>query len=227
MSVPQAKQTFLEVLFANLKESRDASMRLRKAAVQKEYMVARRLVEDAYSGFAPEDLPVDLQRVKRDLAVTRDQMADRACEEIDGAFKIAIGFMRATSDRFPKVYEQVMRQIVDAKAPVKPRAPKSSAPGVVRAFPDWVGKSLSVEKIVALVERLSQNDGVRVVDLFDLVGAETEPAKTLVKRFVEHLKTVGYVKGEGKTRGVRYTPTPTMKVLQTRMSVEVRAESDE
>lgn len=81
------KKAEIEQLLAILKGGRDASMREKAAVFQKEYMIARRVLEEAYSGYEAHELPVDLQRLRRDLSVNRDSLVDESKAEIQAAFE--------------------------------------------------------------------------------------------------------------------------------------------
>jgi len=205
-------------------------MRERRAAIQKEYMIARRLIEDAYSEFAPEDLPVDFQRVKKDLAITRDRLSDQATDEIERKFKITIEFLRIAADQYPSVYEKVMRKLVGPKFEKidSLEVSKSGTPGVVHGLPEWVSRSLSVDKILLIIETLARSKkGVLMIDLFAVASAREPLSKTRVRSFVAFLKTSGHLSLKGKTRNAKYFPTSSLSVLRTKISVEYVSKDEE
>ena len=96
--------TIVENVVASLAEGRNRAMQQRKAAIQKEFMIARRWVEDAYSSFEAEDLPVDVHRVERDITILRDQMIDGACSEIDRESRVAVSVLKVVAEQHPGYY---------------------------------------------------------------------------------------------------------------------------
>lgn len=196
-ALPHPKTT-IERLLLMLTEGKIVAIRQRKADIQKDFMIGRRILTETYSDLEPEDLPVDLQRLCRDLAITRDQKIADACEEVEHFFTVASLIVESVADTHPALY----------RAPPKPK-PVLSAPADT---PARVAKHLTGADMGAIAKALGDApDGLSLISVCDKLQLTTPSAHMGAKRFLGWLRTSGYVKAQGPGgKGLRYVPTKTM-----------------
>jgi len=219
----------LETLLMVLKESRDAAMRLRKASVQREFLIAKHVLSDAYADFQPEDLPVDMQRVQRDFAITRDRMVDEACEDIEKAYRITVGVLKIVAERHPSFYEESAKEAgYDAKKWRGKPLPRVAAPRIVRVLPSLVLLRLSSASMQGMIDTIRKNkDGVSFHHLCERLGLNQKPSTRLAaKSFLRFLRKSGHVTMVGTGRGLRYIAGPTLRGLRQKLITQSEAAKD-
>lgn len=225
-SQPSHHGSPLETLLSVLEESRDAAMRLRKASVNKEFMIARHVLTDAYARFEPEDLPVDMQRVKRDFVITRDRMVDEACEDIDKAYRIAVGVLKIVAERYPAFYEESAKDAgLDPKKWRGKELPRVAAPRIGRVLPSRILLHLSSSSMQAMVDTIRrEKDGVSFHHLCERLGLAEKPTTRLAaKHFLAFLRKSGHVTMIGTGRGLRYVAGKTLRNLRQKLITQSEA----
>jgi hypothetical protein len=219
----------LETLLMVLKEGRDAAMRLRKASVQREFLVAKHVLSDAYADFQPEDLPVDMQRVLRDFTIARDRMVDEACEDVEKAYRITVGVLKIVAERHPAFYEESSKESgYDAKSWRGKPLPRVAAPRIARTLPAMVLLRLSSASMQGMVDAIRKNkEGVSFHHLCDRLGLNQKPSTRLAaKSFLRFLRKSGHVTMVGTGRGLRYVAGPTLRSLRQSLITQSEAAKD-
>lgn len=219
-------QIILDRIIAGLREGRNKAMQQRKAAIQREFMITRRWVDDAYSGFSPEDLPVDVHRVVRDLTVTRDNMVDNACADIDKEYRIAVGVLKLVADQNPGYYASAARELRQPKSWKRP-LPVVSAPKIASVLPETVLLGLSSARMSEAVRLLLETDeGITFEEIskkMKLGGKENLQARSAVKKFALFLRQNEHVVVEGTGRGQKMKGGPSLRKLRDTMLNESEA----
>jgi hypothetical protein len=206
------QQTPFETLLSCLTEGRDAAIRARKAKLTSDFATAKRLLSGSYRDYAPEELPVDIERLRRDLVISRDQAIDEQCDEIDRAYRIAIEVLRLVADRHPSYYEACGKAVGIRKSRWRAELLRRRPSGPRPAMPVSVLQGLTAAEQIAIVRALTETQGgASVRDLSTALGCDGHPGKhRALKRMLGHLVKIGHVTTAGKTFGVRYTAAPTL-----------------
>lgn len=213
-------QKVVDLVVSGLREGRNRAMQQRKAAIQKEFMIARRWVEDSYASFGPADLPVDVHRIQRDLAVLRDQIVDGACSEIDREYRIAVGVLKLVAEQHPGYYCLASDSAKQPKS-WKRSLPPVAAPKIARVLPPKVLAGLNASHISQSVDLLLEADeGITFAQLASAMKLnDQEDAKLLeprsaLKQFCAYLREHGHVAVEGSGRGQKMRGTQSLQYLR-------------
>lgn len=223
-------ETPLEFLLTILREARAASMRLRKASLQKEFMTARHMLQDAYADYEPSDLPVDLQKVLRDCAITRDRAIDESCDEVEKSFRITVGVLKTVAERYPHVYEDVAKKTgIDPRQWKSKPLPRVMAPRIGRALPGLVVLHLSASSMGSIVDEIMKaEDGIGFHRLCEKLGLDATPQSRLAtKRFLAFLRKGGHVRPKGSGKGLRYSAHKTLMKLRETLLTRTEAAAED
>jgi hypothetical protein len=216
----------MDSIVAALKLGRSRSMQSRKAAIMKEFMIARRWVEECYEAFGPGDLPVDVHRILRDLAITRDQMIDAACAEIDKEYRIAVAVLTMVAENDPGAYSRAAKQFKRTKS-WKRHPPAVSAPKIAKVLPVKVLEGLSATLISGVVEQLlSTDEGLtfnQLAKAMSLDGDDKLPQRNAVKNFCAYLRDNKHVRTTGTGRGQRMMAAESLQTLRAALVNESEA----
>lgn len=77
----------IEEILGRLEQQKDARIRQRKADIAKEYTQAKRVLQEVYREFLPDEIPFDLHRVCRDIDVAQCLETDAEVDMIEGDFR--------------------------------------------------------------------------------------------------------------------------------------------
>jgi len=205
---PQLSKTTVEHVLDNLREGMAAQIRERKAHIQNEYMIARRMLQETYADFSPEDLPVDLQRLKRDLEVYRDQRVSDAKVEIEKAYETAKSVVESVAEDHPLLY---------GKEAVFNSAAKLGTPA---GTPQNAAKHLTGKDMHRIASTLqAEAEGVSLLHLCESLQLTSPPAHMATKRFLSWMRKMGYATVKGPTgKGMRYVATKAMRKLIAKLA---------
>lgn len=216
----QSPQKVVDMVVSGLREGRNRAMQQRKASIQKEFMIARRWLEDSYSGFGPEDLPVDVHRIRRDLGVLRDQLVDGACSDIDREYRIAVGVLKLVAEQHPGYYAVVSETAKQPKS-WKRSLPPVAAPKIARVLPPRILTSLTASHIAKAVDLLlDAPEGITfaqlaaAMSLNDQTDSKLLEPRAALKQFCAYLREHGHVAVEGSGRGQKMSGTQTLEYLR-------------
>jgi hypothetical protein len=219
-------QIILDRIITGLREGRNKAMQQRKAAIQREFMIARRWVDDAYSVYTPEDLPVDVHRIVRDLTVTRDTMVDNACAEVDKEYRIAVGVLKLVAEQNPGYYSSAAKEVQQPRGWKRP-LPTVSAPKIASVLPEHVLMGLSSARISEVVTMLLETKtGITLNELarrMKLNAPDQLQARAAVKRFAVFLRENRHVEVEGTGRGQKMKAAASLKTLRDTLVNETEA----
>lgn len=166
-------------------------------------MIARRMLRDTYADFEPEDLPVDLHRLRRDLEITRDQRISDAIEEVTAAHSIVQSIIESVADKHPLIYRAQPKPV---RTDVPDKITKYLNPGLRRA-------------VVASLVRAE--NGLTLVELCDEHSLTSPPVHMATKRYLAYLRTKGCLKTQGPGgKGLRYVSTSRLKQVLAGMLAE-------
>lgn len=210
----QDVKTVMDGVISAMREGRNKSMQHRKAIIQKEFMIARRWVEDAYRNFPPEDLPIDMHRVKRDLAVLRDDLVDESCNEVDQEYRVATGILQLVADKNPGVYLTCSSGIRQPKAWRRP-LPNVSATKISRLIPLSVLEHLNTLVLVGIIDEFCSGGCISFNHLTRKLDFQTSPPKRFaLKKFLDFLKENGHLVVEGTGKGQKMKGSPTLETFR-------------
>lgn len=219
-------QKILDVVVSGLREGRNRAMQQRKATIQKEFMIARRWVEDSYASFGPEDLPVDVHRIRRDLGVLRDELVDGACAEIDKEYRIAVGVLKLVANEHPGYYCIASDQVQPSKS-WKRSLPPVAAPRIARVLPPKILSGLSSTHISRCVDLLlGTESGITFSQMADEMNLndQSDPKvlepRSALKHFCAYLREHGHVAVDGSGRGQRMKGTQSLQYLRDELIQE-------
>lgn len=203
---PDARKTTIQQLLVLLREGKAAAIRARKSDLQREFMVARRMLEQTYRDFEPEDMPVDLVRLQRDLVITRDRLVAEAQDELESGFAIARDVIVSVADQHAAFYH----------APPKARA---AGPGLPAGVPERIAKVLTPTAMAGIATVVLQPaGGATLVQVCEQTGMTSAPMHMAAKRFLAWLRDRGHVKTQGPSgKGKRYVAKPSLKTLVERL----------
>ena len=170
----------MEIL-ARLKEARDEAIRLRKAKIVEDFLIARRLLLDTYRSFSADEVPLDLSRVLRDLEIERNGRIDGAVSEMVDMYAMV---------------ESLVQQVSRSRSPRVADA-GTDAKHLARRY------KMSRKLVSQVVEILSRaGSGVCYSDIIQHVG----PANAeKVHRLIALLRKDGLVVTSGRGRGTRHS----------------------
>lgn len=179
-----------------------------------EFTTARRLIRDVYKDYSPEDIPVDLNRVVRDMEIQRDLTLDADCEQIESEYRVAVAILSEVADKHPEIYQKAMDE-----ASASPRSWKHPARPVQARRTPVTGMPLSIVMHLTAVEQatiirglMEATEGLYLPKLCALTSAAQDPfKKKAVRQFMTFLRTAGHVKVDGTGRAARYIGAASLK----------------
>lgn len=201
-----SQKSNIDALCSSLQSFRDARIRQRKSQISERYLTARRTVRELYREYEPEDLPIDVNRVARDIDLERDLTIDAECDAINDDFKVAVGILRLVAERSPELYDKVAKEVGDDRRgwrQVRKRVPRAPTSGL----PMFVVATMSAQVQAKVVAKLlDSDDGVTFRDLCLEVWPEpTGPQKKALRMFLRILRDGGHIQDNGKnTVSLRY-----------------------
>ena len=210
-----ADRSNIDVLCSSLQSFRDARIRQRKAQISERYMTARRTVREMYREYAPEDLPIDVNRVSRDIDLERDLTIDAECDAINDDFKIAVGILRAVAESSPELYDKVAKQVGDDRRGWR-QIRKSRRGAPYSALPMMVVATISARVQFQIIEKLIDNpDGVTFRDICREIWTDpTGPQKKALRAFLRFMRDAGHIQdGGGSTGSKRYKPSGSLAAV--------------
>jgi hypothetical protein len=180
------------LLFIN--EAKQHLMNKRKAKIQDEFMIAKRWVETTYRVFDASDLPVDVHRLMRDLAVERDKQIDETCAMINDNFDIGVRFIKLSQG----FYEHVDAKVQDLQEESKKIGTDSEPIG---SGDGWAARRL-YEETHQTDEVPQEVEEVRTVDKVDEPKKSQEPRQPWKwEHTFPSWKAVGYEKASRAISG--------------------------
>ena len=189
-----------------LHESTGAAVRERKAKIQQEYMIARRMLQDSYADYEADELPVDMQRLKRDLEITRDLRCAAAEAEVQEALRITERVLGEVAEADFVTYGRKGSAPEPKRKGPKPRA-------LPRGTPSRVAKHLSNRDMIAIMNMIlhSGAEGTLVGHFTTSLKLTSPPAVVAVKRYLVWLRKEGHVSVKAsRGKGTRYVPCKTL-----------------
>lgn len=211
-----SERSNIDLLCSSLQAFRDARIRQRKGAVAEKFLLARKTVRDMYREYSPEDLPIDVNRVSRDIDIERDLTIDEECDAINDDFKITVGILRLVAEKHPELYEQVAAEVGDDRSGWRQQRRRSRRPPTT-ALPMEVLAVLSTQlqnKVIDTI--LDSSDGVTFRDLCAIVWPDGVMGghRKVMRTFLRFLKDGGHIRDSGgNTSSMKYLPGPTLEVL--------------
>ena len=158
------------------------------------------MLSEAYADFAPEDLPVDLQRLNRDLAIARDQRVADAAHDIETAYDIAVDVIGSVAQSHPALYH------------AEPKARPVGANPI--GAPSKIAKALTTEQMRSIATQISgSGDGASVVSVCEMLGFDSPRQHLAAKHFLAWLRKEGYATTVGVGKGMKYAATKRTKML--------------
>ncbi|MHC4617140.1 MAG: hypothetical protein ACYTEQ_05235 [Planctomycetota bacterium] len=100
----------LTELIQGLRQARDALIRQRKADLSVEFGSTKRLLQRSYSTYRPEELPIDINRVSKDLDYERDLTIDAEVDQIDEQYTVAVRVLQMVARRNPEYYQEAAKK---------------------------------------------------------------------------------------------------------------------
>lgn len=191
-SPQQTHKTTADLIFHQLREGKDALIRARKAKIQREYMIARRTLEATYEDMAPEDLPVDLNRLGRDIEITRDDQISRCIQEIEETHRITREALTSVVSMHPAVYQEPADEAATKRTNAAVKASRHM-------------KHSEVFRVAKFV--LSQPKGVTLMEVCSKFGFTSPPAHMGAKKLLAWFSAQGMVSKEGAGKAMRYLGT--------------------
>ncbi|MFA4971420.1 MAG: hypothetical protein WC683_02320 [bacterium] len=207
-------RSVLDALLTHLRLARDNRIRTHKAKLMEEFGTARKLLKDAYRDYDPQDVPIDMNRVIRDLEIDRDSTLDEDCEQIESEYRVAIAILGEVADKHPDIYQRAVE-----KASASPRSWRHPArPVQVRRTP-VNGMPLSIVMHLTAVEQakiirglMENREGLYLPKLCALTSDKKSPfKKKAVRQFMGFLRGSGHVKVVGTGRAARYVGAASLK----------------
>jgi hypothetical protein len=209
----------IERLCNSLQSFRDARIRQRKGQIYERYMIARRTVREMYRDYVPEELPIDVNRVTRDIDIERDLVIDAECDAINDDFKVAVSILRSVADSNPTVYEKVTKKVNESRQGWRQQR---STPPRRRAVPQ---DALPM----SVLAKISTDNQLKVVDI--LIEAQEglsfrkvctkvwqDPSgedKKGLRMFLRFLRDAGHIKGDdGNTSRMSYVACPSLTTVR-------------
>lgn len=206
----------IDSLLQSLVQFRDARIRQRKSQIAKDFLLARSTIRNLYKEWPPEDLPLDVNRIAKDIDIERDLIIDRACDEIHDDFKIVVGVLRMVADEHPDYYERVAKAVGDSRSGWRSRS-RSRVSSVPKGVPMGVVSSLGASYQKSVVDLIVASGlGLTFRDLCSKLWPKGAmgPQKKGLRAFLQFLASSGHVLDDGgKTSSRRYSPTPSLLLL--------------
>jgi hypothetical protein len=179
-----------------------------------EFTTARRLIRDVYKDYEPQDIPVDLNRVVRDMEIQRDLTLDADCEQIESEYRVAVAILSEVADKHPDIYDRAV-----AEASASPRSWRHPARAVqarrtpVSGMPLSIVMHLTAVEQASIVRALMENgEGLYLPKLCELTSDKKDPfKKKAIRQFMAFLRTSGHVKVDGTGRAARYVGAASLK----------------
>jgi len=97
-----------DVLVTFLKRAERRAISESNAEVAGRCMVAKEQIDQAYRSFSPEEVPVDLSRLKRDLDIARDTLMAEAASKIKSRFAILVEMVSSVRNSDPSAFERLV-----------------------------------------------------------------------------------------------------------------------
>jgi len=210
-------KNMLEALLTHLRMARDTRIRTHKARMMDEFMVARRWLREVYKDFAPEDLPVDMNRVVRDMEVQRDSTLDADCEQIESEYRVAVSILSEVADKHPELYQKAIDETdASPRSWRHPARPVQARRTPVSGLPLNVVMHLTAVEQAKIIRALVENhDGLYLPKLCDLTSKKGDPfKKKALRQFLNFLRGAGHVTTEGAGRATRYVAAKSLKSYQ-------------
>ena len=220
-----ARQNPLEKMLVTLHASKTAIIRERIASIWKKYETATKVVATAYDDFSPEHVPIDLNRVLRDLRIGRDHEVDEETARLEAHFKVATSVLREVASKAPEFYEQADAKLGKRIKQYGVSDPVLAASVGTHLIPLHVIQRLTNSKLrdVLKIVRSSGDAGISFHQLCEKVGfSRSVPngkkdtfghKRTALAKFMLFLRENGYVSAKGQRRGMTYQCKPSIDVL--------------
>lgn len=199
----------VDAFVEHLKIAKMSAMQGKKSAIQREFMIARRWVDEAYRGYDASDIPVDLHRVERDLAVERDRQIDEACAGIEDHFNAGMRFLKHAGyekQKKPRT-DTVPDTAVETKNIRQEKVEKSISHQDIEKIKKINRKVDMIGLFNNIVYHLpNELPGLRIDQLhmsLSATGAVSDSDRITLKKLVQFLKEHGIIKTQGAKRGMR------------------------
>lgn len=210
-----SERSNIDALCCSLQSFRDARIRQRKAQISELYMTTRRTVRELYREYEPEELPIDVNRVTRDIDMERDLTIDAECDAINDDFKMVVGILRTVAERSPELYDKMAKEVGDDRRGWRQvRRRKRTAPS--SALPMFVVATISARSQSKIIEKLLDSpEGVTFRDICAQVWPDpTGPQKKALRAFLRFLRHGGHIRSDGgSTSSMKYKPSGSLKAV--------------
>jgi hypothetical protein len=178
-------ETKIDRLIADLESFRDAKIARMKAETEHEFGLAHAVLGRVFADWDPDELYLDLNRLRRDLNVEMDLTCDRDEDEIRDVFKVAAQVLRLAAQNNPEYFEQHQEEPQEAPStcakeeavlaengPIfEPEAVTLPAPPVVEEMTDEKEPEpeppLSEQEVADLVQDLEEAGFIEPVESED------------------------------------------------------------
>jgi hypothetical protein len=167
-----------------------------------------------YKDWEPEQLPLDVNRLAKDIDLERDLEVDRECDAIDTDFRMAAGVLRMVAENNPEYYEKVSKEIGLKRSGgwrTRSRKRKVSAP---RGIPIKVITGLSADvqhKVIDVILKAENGKTFREITSEVWPTGVSGPQKVALRNFLNFMKTSGHVTDNASyTSSLRYLPGATL-----------------
>ena len=204
----------LDALLAHLRMARDTRIRTHKASMMEEFTTARRWLRDVYKGFSPEDLPVDVNRVVRDMEVQRDSTLDADCEQIESEYRVAVSILSEVAEKHPELYQKAIDSTAASPRSWRhPARPVQARRTPVSGLPLNVVMHLTAVEQAKIIRAMIENpEGLYLPQLCKTTSDDKSPfKKKALRQFLGFLRAGGHVKVEGTGRAARYVGASSLK----------------
>jgi len=215
-----AKNPYHSILDVVGKSEELAVMR-EKTRIEKQKGQCLAVLKACYKDWSPEDCPVDVYRVEKDVKVYMDLVRDRVVEDIQKKFRMATAVLREVAEKAPQFYFKAgkpegiksRRWKRDLPQPAAPTA--SSASKITSLLPMKVIQYIPATDQRTILRMLAADtEGIRFFDIAKALGyAKNRDKIQALRAYMNFLRAGNHVESDGKTKGLRYRPRPSLAAI--------------
>jgi len=193
-----------------------------KTRVEKQKNQCIGVLRACYKDWSPEDCPVDVFRVEKDVKVYMDLVRDRVVEETQKTFRMATAVLREVAENAPQFYFKAGKpegiKSRRWKKDLPAAAPATSAPAakITTLLPMRVLQFIPATDQREILKMLvAKREGIRFFDIAKALGYAKHPEKIQALRsYMNFLRAGDHVESAGKTKGLMYIARPSLASIR-------------